>query len=103
MVRRADAAGSHFAIVSLRCIRPRGEVMTEASLNASVSLHRRRMPLLAMIGACLLAGTAVTAVAQTQAKCVTVQEVRSKGGWDIVTQVPNFEPYWFADANGKFQ
>jgi ABC-type amino acid transport substrate-binding protein len=36
-------------------------------------------------------------------KCITVDQVRAKGGWDIVTQVPQFEPYWFADDKGNLQ
>jgi polar amino acid transport system substrate-binding protein len=35
--------------------------------------------------------------------CTTVDKVRAKGGWDIVTQVPQFEPYWFADDKGNLQ
>ena len=43
-------------------------------------------------------------VAKAQSvKCVTIDEVRKRGGWTIVTQVPNFEPYWFADEKGNFQ
>ena len=44
-----------------------------------------------------------TAEAQSSAKCVTVQDVRDRGGWTITTQVPTYEPYWFADANGHFE
>lgn len=43
------------------------------------------------------------AEAQPSAKCITAQEVRNKGGWDIVTQAPQFEPYWFADEKGNLQ
>jgi polar amino acid transport system substrate-binding protein len=41
--------------------------------------------------------------AQAAEKCVTVQDVRNRGGWTIVTQIPGFEPYWFADEKGNFQ
>ncbi|MEZ5810581.1 MAG: transporter substrate-binding domain-containing protein [Rhizobiaceae bacterium] len=34
---------------------------------------------------------------------MTIDQVRERGGWDIVTQTPVFEPYWFADENGNFQ
>lgn len=51
------------------------------------------------MAACPLVATAQSA----NGKCVTVQQVRAKGGWDIVTQVPQFEPYWFADEKGNFQ
>ncbi len=46
---------------------------------------------------------AVPAFAQGSDKCNTVDKVRAKGGWDIVTQVPQFEPYWFADDKGNLQ
>ena len=36
-------------------------------------------------------------------QCVTIDEVRERGGWEIITQTPVFEPYWFADENGNFQ
>ena len=41
--------------------------------------------------------------ATAKGKCLTVEAIRQKGGWDIVTQVPGFEPYWFADDKGNFQ
>ena len=44
-----------------------------------------------------------SAYAQGSSTCNTVDKVRAKGGWDIVTQVPQFEPYWFADENGNQQ
>lgn len=62
-----------------------------------------------VIRACFLSVTLAalsfsgSALAQEKGKCVTVQDVRAKGGWDIVTQVPQFEPYWFADDKGNFQ
>jgi polar amino acid transport system substrate-binding protein len=40
--------------------------------------------------------------AQSNSKCLTVQEIQKKGGWEIVTQVPGYEPYWFADEKGNF-
>lgn len=53
----------------------------------------------------LLAGLVLAApgFAQGNGKCITVDKVRAKGGWDIVTQVPQFEPYWFADDKGNLQ
>jgi polar amino acid transport system substrate-binding protein len=45
----------------------------------------------------------MTNAVQAEAECITVDKVKSKGGWDIVTQTPVFEPYWFADENGNFQ
>ena len=56
--------------------------------------------LLAVLGGLLIA---MPAAAQTKGKCVTIQDIQKKGGWDIVTQVPGFEPYWFADEKGNFQ
>ena len=50
-----------------------------------------------------LSGLAKCAEAQTSGKCVTIQDVRNRGGWTIVTQIPGFEPYWFADDKGNFQ
>jgi ABC-type amino acid transport substrate-binding protein len=41
--------------------------------------------------------------AQGTGSCITVDKVRAKGGWDIVTQVPQFEPYWYADEKGNLQ
>jgi polar amino acid transport system substrate-binding protein len=74
--------------------------MTARIASRSGSRHRDPRPLFAL---CVLAGVAAIADAQTRAKCVTVEDVRRKGGWDIVTQVPTLEPYWFADENGDFQ
>lgn len=48
---------------------------------------------------CSFAGMALA----QSGKCVTVDDVRNRGGWTIVTQVPNFEPYWFADEKGNFK
>jgi len=53
--------------------------------------------------AALIAWPVSAAAQPAKGKCLTVQEVRAKGGWDIVTQVPQFEPYWFADEKGNFQ
>lgn len=59
---------------------------------------------IAGIAAAAAALTILTAGAvEAAAKCVTVKDVQAKGGWDIVTQVPQFEPYWFADEKGNFQ
>ena len=52
------------------------------------------------LSCCVLA---TIAQAQTANKCTTIKDVRSHGGWTIVTQVPNFEPYWFADEKGTYQ
>lgn len=41
--------------------------------------------------------------AQGSSACITVDKVRAKGGWNIVTQVPQFEPYWYADEKGNLQ
>jgi polar amino acid transport system substrate-binding protein len=46
---------------------------------------------------------ALPSFAQGTSTCITVDKVRAKGGWDIVTQVPQFEPYWFADEKGNLQ
>lgn len=46
---------------------------------------------------------ATSAFSQGGSTCITVDKVRAKGGWDIVTQVPQFEPYWFADEKGNLQ
>ncbi|HVZ46818.1 MAG TPA: transporter substrate-binding domain-containing protein [Ramlibacter sp.] len=52
----------------------------------------------------LLAAFALAAPAAFAAgQCNTVEKVRAKGGWEIVTQVPQFEPYWFADEKGNLQ
>jgi polar amino acid transport system substrate-binding protein len=57
-----------------------------------------------IIGAsCLLVGGSGSLYAQPAAKCVTVQDIRNKGGWDVVIQIPGYEPYWFADEKGNFQ
>jgi polar amino acid transport system substrate-binding protein len=64
----------------------------------------RTVMLVAAAGALIVGwGAAVRADTPTPGKCVTVDQVRAKGGWTIVTQVPNFEPYWFADDNGHFE
>jgi ABC-type amino acid transport substrate-binding protein len=55
---------------------------------------------------CGLLATAVLAAPLSFAQgsqCNTVDKVRAKGGWQIVTQVPQFEPYWFADEKGNLQ
>jgi ABC-type amino acid transport substrate-binding protein len=59
--------------------------------------------ILTIVAALVLACPVGAAAQSTKGKCVTVQEVRAKGGWDIVTQVPQFEPYWFADEKGNLQ
>jgi polar amino acid transport system substrate-binding protein len=45
---------------------------------------------------------ALALVHNASAQCLTVDKVKAKGGWDIVTEVPDWEPYWFADPGGKF-
>jgi polar amino acid transport system substrate-binding protein len=45
---------------------------------------------------------ALTVAQAASAQCLTVDKVKAKGGWDIVTEVPDWEPYWFADQGGKF-
>ena len=64
------------------------------NLNLSRYTLQRAGVVLAMVLAAPIA---------TAQKCVTVDQVRARGGWNIVTQVPQFEPYWFADDKGKLQ
>lgn len=51
----------------------------------------------------LLALAVPAAWAQGASQCMTVEKVRAAGGWNIVTQVPQFEPYWYADDKGTLQ
>ena len=41
-------------------------------------------------------------VGLASAKCLTIDEIKAKGGWDITAEIPDFEPYWFVDSSGTF-
>jgi ABC-type amino acid transport substrate-binding protein len=34
--------------------------------------------------------------------CRTVADVKERGYWDITIETPDYEPFWFADADGEF-
>ena len=82
--------------------------MTTCTTATRQSLERagRKASPGATISAFVASATMLASLAmstQVGAACVTIDQVRAKAGWDIVTQVPQFEPYWFADDKGNFQ
>lgn len=36
------------------------------------------------------------------AQCLTIEKVKAKNGWDLVMELPDFEPYWFMGKDNKF-
>jgi polar amino acid transport system substrate-binding protein len=52
------------------------------------------------VGAVLV--VALAGLGNASAQCLTIDNIKAKGGWDIVAELPDFEPYWFMGSDGKF-
>jgi polar amino acid transport system substrate-binding protein len=61
-------------------------------------LRTWRIAILAVTGL----SVAAAGLGKASAQCLTVDKIKAKGGWDIVAELPDFEPYWFMDKDGKF-
>jgi polar amino acid transport system substrate-binding protein len=48
-------------------------------------------------------GSSTSSAAAGPGGCRTIAQVQANGGWNIVTELPDYEPYWFSNGAGGYQ